>query len=110
MRYTLQKNDLQMIKWRKRKGSTVLFMKIDDKKQQLLFLKNRIDLHKKKDARLRHEISVVNRKLYVKKLINDGKVFEKAGILEIYDEAATLQLLIENQNKIKRGSDENHDE
>lgn len=74
-------------------------MDLNQKRQGLLKIKERICLYNRQEKMLIREVQITNRKLHTKKLIQAGKLFEKAGILESYDTEEVLSALIKMKHQ-----------
>ncbi|WP_312203474.1 conjugal transfer protein TraD [Anaerospora hongkongensis] len=68
-------------------------MNLQREQEKLQKLKARIEAHKKRQGRFRHELSQSKRKLRTRQLIQAGSLFEKTGILGQYDENFILGYL-----------------
>lgn len=60
-------------------------MKLQQKKERLQKLKEKIVLQKKKERQIEHELHRKQRQKRTRQLINAGLLFEQAGILGKYD-------------------------
>ena len=67
--------------------------KIDKKKEALYKLQSKLDEMKNKMKREEWNINQVSKKKRLNKIIEAGKLFEQAGILDDYNEEEILKVL-----------------
>ena len=75
-------------------------MSIEEKQKKLARIEQEIDVLNRYDQRNLQIQKMLGKRIYVKKLIQAGKLFEEVGILDNYDRAATISLLSANKEKI----------
>lgn len=75
-------------------------MDIKRKQEQLNNLLDKIELLDRYDKRNLQIEKMLSKEVRMKKLIKAGCIFEQAGILDSYDEHATLCLLTNNKETI----------
>lgn len=71
---------------------TKLLAQKEKKEQALKRLEQELIASEKKIKRIHSEEKILNKRLHFKKIIAAGKLFEKAGILDDYDEGQILKL------------------
>ena len=75
-------------------------MRIEEKQKKLARIEQEIDVLNRYDQRNLQIQKMLGKRIYVKKLIQAGKLFEEVGILDNYDRTATISLLSANKEKI----------
>lgn len=75
-------------------------MSIEEKQKKLARIEQEIDVLNRYDQRNLQIQKMLGKRIYVKKLIQAGKLFEEVGILDNYDRTATISLLSANKEKI----------
>ena len=75
-------------------------MSIEEKQKKLARIEQEIDVLNRYDQRNLQIQKMLGKRIYVKKLIQAGKLFEEVGILDNYDRTATISLLSAHKEKI----------
>lgn len=75
-------------------------MNIERKQQKLDKTLQEIELLNRYDKRNMQISKMLEKDIYIKKLIKAGKLFDQVDILDTYDESAVLNLLNEHKEKI----------
>ena len=75
-------------------------MSIEEKQKKLARIEQEIDVLNRYDQRNLQIQKMLGKRIYVKKLIQAGKLFEEVGILDNYNRTATISLLSANKEKI----------
>lgn len=75
-------------------------MKLGERRQKLKNIQERIRLHRRQEKMARKDAHNLNKKMRVHKLIQAGKLFEEAGILDCYNAEKILRILIASKEGI----------
>jgi hypothetical protein len=75
-------------------------LNIERKQQKLDKTLQEIELLNRYDKRNMQISKMLEKDIYIKKLIKAGKLFDQVDILDTYDESAVLNLLNEHKEKI----------
>lgn len=68
-------------------------LKLEERQRKLKNIQERIRLHRRQERMTQRDAHNLNKKMRVNKLIQAGKIFEEAGILDCYDPEKMLRIL-----------------